>query len=622
MIIDKEKGFVSPHLNESLGFISVKLQGTGRNNTSSSRLEIDGQNARTVSRRGMTVFLYNENMTFHSVNTFDTFPDGDTNKNALSSFLKNMPPDKYMFITTFNAHGTNSQLTNTILNLGGSLYTSIPFDEEYNTVDGYLYNKRTPYCAIGNTNIGIVYESIGTPLRDAENPNAVLDVTLPELEYMGVQGYGDNLLPFSEVVINDNEMFKVHTVRGQLTKANQCYKINFMGKVTNQNADGENGCWVRVDVIDNNTDVIKDTVYNQYLSSRDYKKYWGILPAFGNDETYRLTIVNDFNSEIHLRDIELVKSSVKNPVENKLIARFKDNYISSLNLRNSSFGIEPFYATDISEVYNSSQPLFTNSLDDYIYDYFDVYGRNITSSVSTSRTIQLEGNPSGYVMNCFLKSGTAFKPSIEVEYFDSSNNSLLREKVVEFSVNLPSDTTIFIEHFSLDSSVNNISDYDFFQNVRFVNLPITVNKASTIPNGARTLKYHFTTTSNANYNAIFPCVNAITPLISKRMFISPASFNLNISVNICNTPTVLYRFNNKLTLEWDSNGYEYQSIHIYRNGVNVARLASNITSWEYNAPDGDDISNYDIYFITGNQSCLADTELNSTNPMIIAAIIY
>lgn len=661
MIIDKEKGFLSPNLNETLGFMNVEVVGSGRNNNTIGYVKVGNQNSRVINSRGLSIFLYNENFTFHSVRTFDTYAAGDTVKNQLSNYLKQLPSDKYLFIASFDAHDINPQLMNTMLNLGAVRYSQIPFDNAYDSVDGYVYNRRTPYCAIGNTNIGIVYESVGTPTRNALYPTAILNTILPELEYVGVQGYGENLLPFQNISIDVNDKFISHTVKNQLGKTSQCYKLSFTGRVTNQVNTGTRGFWVRVDKVHNVSGNIIDTVYNQYVKTSTDKKYWGILSSCLQNQTYRLTIVNDSNSSCNLTNIEIVKSSIRNPIDNNMIGRIKDNYISALTLRNSAFGMEPYYADELYETFETSDKLFNNDVSGHIYDYFNLKGINVSVDRSSS-SITLEGTPSGYAMNCLVRSSNGFIPSIDVEFVDTAGNSISRQKVVEYSSSLDTNTVYILEHYMFYNTISNISRYNDYQNIRYgYELLPTTNIASTIPNNTSSIRYHFSRNGGSSYDVIFPCVNAITPKISNKSYISPTFFNDDIRSRVVTRPEVNLTLGNDVynddatiteqftigndyevgqeapianvnnpdyisfddllvgdntfndptllrqetTLSWSVSGFNISSIRIYKNGFFQQTLSSSTTSWfDLRLVSLD--TYYQVYFLINGIYCLVE----------------
>lgn len=203
MEIYKQRGFVTEHLNESLGLYKVEVRSRGENNAGTSSIKIDGSTSVSLTNQGMAVYVLNEDWTHYHTIRFDTFTDSGAN--SMSSYLNGLPDSKIFMIFSWGKIGTNDTLDDTMTAMGSTRFLDIAFDKDFDILTGNptSFYCKTPYSAIGNTDVGIVYEAIGTPNPDAAFPDAHLSVYVSEYEFMGCQGYGDNLAEFTHIGCGD-----------------------------------------------------------------------------------------------------------------------------------------------------------------------------------------------------------------------------------------------------------------------------------------------------------------------------------------------------------------------------------------------------------------------------------
>lgn len=610
MHVTKEHGLSNGNMNETLGYIDVDIQGTGRNNNKNAFIKISGKSARIVNVRGITVVLYNSDLSFHSSTRFNTY-NSVNEQNRMADFLRSLPSDKYMFMVSYDGHNANANLTNAMISIGALRFSEIPFIDEYNTHDGYVYNRRTPYCSIGTTDIGIVYESLGSAKRNALYADAKIKVTLPEIGYVGVQGYGDNLLSRSSLNSTDYRKPYIEVIRDQPSISYHCYRFSFESHIENQIQNNDRGAWIRVDIIDNDTGYIFDTVYNKFERSLHSRKNWGILKPLSEGRAYRLTVVCDDSLDVKIKNMRLVKCSRDNPLDTKHIGRIKGEYPSSLTLRNSFFGMEPYYADELVETFNQSTKIFNTTLNMMLYDYDSVKGRIINGSVDSSR-FTIEPNDIGVFLNAFVISENEFSPTITCTFYDNNNVEILSNTVVNFNMRLQPNKPYMLEHLSYKENSVDVVNYSFFQNYRFgYDAQPNVNIASEIPNNATRIQYTFGMNGGGNYSLVFPCINTIIPKVSTKGYISPAFLGDIIPI-ICDPPivTVLQATEDNGRVEsffsWDVDETDgYHEIKIYKNSNLVVTLDPLETEW-YDNPLVADKENYQVYFINNGRYCLSE----------------
>lgn len=610
MQVTKEQGLSNSNMNETLGYIDVNVQGTGRNNNKNAFIQISGQSTRVVNQRGLTVVLYNENFSFHSSNRFNTY-NSVSEQNRMAEFLRDLPSNKYMFIVSYDGHNTNSNLTNAMLDIGALRYSEIPFIEEYDTYNGYVYNRRTPYCGVGTTDIGIVYESLGSAKQNALYADAKLSIILPEIGYVGVQGYGDNLLSRSSIQASDYHKPYVEVIRGQPSLSYHCYRFSFESCIENQIRNNDRGAWIRVDIIDNDTGFIFDTVYNKFERSHHFRKNWGILNPLSEGRAYRLTIVCDEGLEVKIKNMKLVKCSRDNPFNTYHIGRIKDDYPSSLTLRNSFFGMEPYYADELEYTFNDSNKLFNSTRNIMVYDYDTVYGTQVTGT-STTDMVDIDDSQIGIFLNAIVISDEDFSPTIECDFYDVSGTLISSSTVVNFNLRMQANTPYMIEHLAYKVGTVDTINYSFFQNYRFgYDAQPNINITSTIPANAVKIQYKFSKNGGGNYELVFPCTNSIIPKISKKGYMSPAFLGDIIPI-ICDPPIVevvqgdVDNGRVQSDFSWvvdESDGYH--EIRIYKNSDLQVILEPTETEWNDNPLEADK-ENYQIYFIKNGRYCLSE----------------
>lgn len=204
MHIYKQKGFVSEHLNETLGTHKVEVRSRGKNNLGTSSIKIDGVTTLTATNNGIIVLLLNDDWSHYSTRRFPTVTD-PTACDRLATYIRDIPDAKYVFMMSWERIATNDNLNNAMEEFGATRFLDIPFDRELDYATGIIrkYHQYTPYSAIGGSGVGIVYESIGTPNPDANFPDAFLSVYMSELEYLGCQGFGRNLAEFTHIGCGD-----------------------------------------------------------------------------------------------------------------------------------------------------------------------------------------------------------------------------------------------------------------------------------------------------------------------------------------------------------------------------------------------------------------------------------
>lgn len=660
MRVFKDKGFKSENLNETLGLNKIEVEASGFNNKELSFIKINNTTNLTNSRRGITVVLYNDDMTLFNSNTFDTH-GSVTAINELNNHLKNLPSNKYIIIYSWDAHQSNNALLQTMLNFGAVKYTEIPRVEEYYNHKGYLFWPRSPYCAIGTTDIGIVYESLGTQKEDALFPNANLNVFLPEIRYVGVQGYGENLIATNTYELKNGEALVYEKIQPTSCVSEQHFKFSYSYQITSQDINMNDGLWVRVDRINNTSGNIVDTVYDKFVTSAHKVKEWGILKPLRVNETYRVSVVPEGNTEATI-SLKLVKSSKDNPLDDKVFGRVTEDTISGLTLRNTMFGVEPYYADIIKETFETTHKVFNNDLPIPLYHYSDTKGRLVNGN-ETSAYIPINANDETFVMNFVAISSQSFQPRVTVHFYDSSYNLIIDDIAVSYTNDLDSDTPYIVESFMFKSTISDRNDYSMYQNLRYgYDTKPTTNKAITIPDNTRYIKFTFSKNTPNNYYAVFPCASIIKPLVSADHFISPTFFNDSVIPITCDSPELTVTKGKEVFLEedaiyaqipygsrytydqrppiphptepdyyalklvygdnefynckdkrhsveltWSLDGYgPYDEIRVYESGYLREILPPNTESWVDPYAYVSKNTYYEVYFIKGERYCLSE----------------
>ena len=538
MLVYKHRGFVSPDINETLGIKKVELVSTGRNNPGTSLALIDGEVIATSTNRGITVIVLNEDWTTSTIQRFDVVGN-DTAKINFANFIYNRDPNKIFLIITNDSINTNPMMSAAMASFGAVRFLEIPFDPSYNTVDGREYNKRIPYCAIAGSEVGIIYESLGSGFVNASVPNASIKAMLPELKYFGCQGFGRNL---SEISKFESGGYRYFNIRPMDEPANQFYKISYFHKLQNQNDSLSKGAWVRVDLIDPENTTILDTVYNKYIVSNQWKREVAYFPPLTNNNFYRVSIVADVDLSFPVIDrISITKAGVHHPYyEDNHFARITDKgYISALHLRNSMFGAEPYYGDSIRGTYESSQQLFDDDVNVAVYENDGSLGKGkLINSQSESALVELNDTDIGMFANCIVYSNSTFQPKITTTIYDADMNVLLDTLHINHDVDVPANKHLFLEWYIFKPEIQDYASYIRIQNIRYgdgrgdygySSLP-TINGVLEMPVDAKFIKYTFdkNDTNVNDYYIVYPCASTIIPMAGKEGYLSPTNFNMGI----------------------------------------------------------------------------------------------
>lgn len=533
MLVYKHRGFVSPDLNETLGIKKVEMRSTGRNNSGTAYIQLEGSVIRTETQRGLTIVTMNEDWTVDNVNRFDVYGSSSA-RSDLANFIRNRPSNKIFFIITFDSLRTDPDMSAALASFGAIRFNEIPFDSSYNNLDGYEYNTRIPYCAIAGSEVGIIYESLGSGIKNASYPHAQLNVMLPELKYFGCQGFGRNL---SDLDNFEGNTYRYFLVRPMEEPANQYYKFSYFYKVVNQDNSMSHGAWVRIDLVNHDDDVILDTVYNRYITSKQWCKHEGYLPPLENGNKYRGSIVVDgATSNVKMDRIRIVKAGTHHPYyDDNHFGRVTDEYPSALHLRTSNFGPEPYYGDAIEGGYITSTQLFNDDLNIPVYEYNNVKGKYI-NDVYDSELVEVKDTDVGIIGNCVLygESGN-YQPKLTTTFYDDSMNVIDTMLHIDHTQDVPQDENVFLEWYIFkEDDIPNYANYARIQNIRY--LPAIedygyssnpqVNAVLAMPPNTKYIRYEFDKNTYNNYYVAYPCANTIVPMAGRNGFISPANFNM------------------------------------------------------------------------------------------------
>lgn len=537
MIINKHRGFLSPDLSETLGIKKVELRSTGRNNPGTSSIIIDGSVLTTTTNRGITVVLLNDDWSLFSITRFDVIA-GKAQRDAFSNFINNRPANKIIFMITFDSINTDPNMSATLTAFGAVRFTEIPFDSSYDVVDGREYNKRIPYCAIGGSEVGIVYESLGSGKANVSEPDAVLSTMLPELKYFGCQGFGRNLI---DMKYFQGNLYRYFLARPMDEPAGQYYKFSYFYKVNNQDANLSKGAWVRIDRVNESNDQILETVYNRYITSSQWKRDVAYLPPLQNGDKYRGSIVVDgFTTDIDVDRLFLVKAGINHPYyDDNHFARITDNgYISALHLRNGMFGAEPYHGDGIKGAYDAGYQLFDNDINIPVYEHpgSEVKGLFVASEHESS-LVEIKDTDVGILANCVLYGTGLFKPKIITTFYDENMVELLSQDHIIHNTDVVPNENIFLEWFTFKPTlVPDYANFVRFQNIRYGSIRTIYGYSSTpeindtlaIPDNAKFIKYTFSVNGSGSYYIAFPSANTVVPMAGREGYLSPANFNLKV----------------------------------------------------------------------------------------------
>lgn len=537
MIINKHRGFVSPDLNETLGIKKVELRSSGRNNPGTSSIIMEGSVITTSTNRGITIVTMNEDWTVNSINRFDVI-SGENARNQFADFIRNRPANKWFFIITYDSIDTNPNMSSAMISFGSIRFTEIPFDPAYNSIDGREYNKRIPYCAIAGSEVGIVYESLGSGKQNVSVPDATITAMLPELKYFGCQGFGRNLIPKS---FFQGNTYTYLLARPMDEPAQQYYKFSYFHKIRNQDNNLSKGAWVRFDRVNEFNNQILETVYNKYIISNQWKREEAYFPPLENGERYRGSIVVDgVMTDIIVDRMTLQKAGVHHPYyEDNHFGRVTDTgYTSALHLRNGMFGVEPYYADAVRGAFEMGRQLFDDSLNIAVYEEDNNSVKGIfVDGDHTSNAIEINDTDIGVFANCLLYSTSFYRPKITTTFYDENMVELESQEHIIHNTEVEPGNVAFLEWFAFKPvEVPDYPNFSRFQNIRFGSIRAPygysttpeINAVLAIPEDAKFITYTVSKDGSGNYYMAFPCANTVVPMAGRQGYISPANFNVSI----------------------------------------------------------------------------------------------
>ncbi|WP_099301802.1 DUF7359 domain-containing protein [Bacillus sp. Marseille-P3800] len=134
----------SNEVNNIVSNGEIYVRGTGANRSSNRVVRVNGSQVNSSGGRGLRLTVLNRsNLTTHSQATYDVY-GSDSQRTALATALNNLNDSYIVILNSFDAHATNQNLINAIMNVGGS---GTVF-----TTGGAMH--RVPFALVGIPGIG------------------------------------------------------------------------------------------------------------------------------------------------------------------------------------------------------------------------------------------------------------------------------------------------------------------------------------------------------------------------------------------------------------------------------------------------------------------------------------